>query len=403
MSMPADRVDGPPLRIALVAPPVSAIPPKGYAGTERVVGVLAQGLHDRGHKVTVFASGDSELPCEVVPVVPASLWTKGHRGELRPFIDLAVARAWRECQRFDILNAHVEAAAFEMARWCGVPVVSTLHRRLDNDGIAHLIDEFREIPLIAISESQKRWNPDANWVGMIHHGLDFSETPSRDEPGDYLLVVGRVSPEKGIAEAIQLARRTGHQLVIAAKVREQDEQDLFAAVVKPAIESGTVDWRGEVDGPERDRLMAGALATLMLGGWPEPFGLVAVESMATGTPVIARRAGACTETVAHGRTGFIVDDVAEAVLAVARVADLSRRKVRTLARERFSGDRMTLEYEAAFRQVLASRGSPTARSKSVESEASTEARATHVDPGATTAGAPPVPVAGRTSRTRPTP
>ena len=139
-------MDGPPLRIALVAPPVAAIPPKGYAGTERVVGALAQGLHDRGHKVTVFASGDSELPCEVVPVVPASLWTKGHRGELRPFIDLSVARAWRECQRFDILNAHVEAAAFEMARWCGVPVVSTLHRRLDNDGIADLIDEFGEIP-----------------------------------------------------------------------------------------------------------------------------------------------------------------------------------------------------------------------------------------------------------------
>src|SRR3954464_7306083 len=356
MSMAPDPVDGPPLRIALVAPPVSAIPPKGYAGTERVVGVLAQGLHDRGHKVTVFASGDSELPCEVVPVVPASLWTKGHRGELRPFIDLSVARAWRECQRFDILNAHVEAAAFEMARWCGVPVVSTLHRRLDNDGIADLIDEFSEIPLIAISESQKRWNPDANWVGMIHHGLDFSETPSRDEPGDYLLVVGRGSPEKGIAEAIQLARRTGHQLVIAAKVREQDEQDLFEAVVKPAIESGTVGWRGEVDGPERDRLMAGALATLMLGGWPEPFGRVAVESMATGTPVIARRAGACTETVAHGRTGFIVDDVAEAVLAVARVPDLSRRKIAAEARRRFSGERMVDQYEAAYERVLQDAG-----------------------------------------------
>jgi glycosyltransferase involved in cell wall biosynthesis len=403
MSMPSDPVDGPPLRIALVAPPVAAIPPKGYAGTERVVGALAQGLHDRGHKVTVFASGDSELPCEVVPVVPASLWTKGHRGELRPFIDLSVARAWRECQRFDILNAHVEAAAFEMARWCGVPVVSTLHRRLDNDGIADLIDEFSEIPLIAISESQKRWNPDANWVGMIHHGLDFSDTPSRDEPGDYLLVVGRVSPEKGIAEAIQLARRTGHQLVIAAKVREQDEQDLFDAVVKPAIESGTVDWRGEVDGPERDRLMAGALATLMLGGWPEPFGLVAVESMATGTPVIARRAGGYTETVEHGVNGFLVDDVEEARLAVERIRDLSRVRVRTLARERFSGDRMTLEYEAAFRQVLASRGSPTAGSKSVESEASPEAGATRVDPDATTAGVPPMTVPGPSSRTRPTP
>jgi hypothetical protein len=158
-----------------------------------------------------------------------------------------------------------------------------------------------------------------------------------------------------------------------------------------------------VDGPERDRLMAGALATLMLGGWPEPFGLVAVESMATGTPVIARRAGGYTETVEHGVNGFLVDDVEEARLAVERIRDLSRVRVRTLARERFSGDRMTLEYEAAFRQVLASRGAPTAGSKSVESEASPEAGATRVDPDATTAGVPPMTVPGPSSRTRPTP
>ena len=373
--------EGPPMRIGLIAPPVSPIPPHGYAGTERIVGILAAGLHERGHEVTVFASGDSNLPCEVVPVVPTSLWKRGHRGLLRPFIDLSVARAWRECHRFDIMNAHVETAAFEMARWCGVPVVSTFHQRLDSDGVADLIDEFDEIPLIAISESQRRWSSTANWVATIHHGLDFEGTPWRDEPGDYLLLVGRVTREKGVAEAIELAKRTGHRLVVAAKVREAEEQALFESTLKPAIAEGIVDWRGEVDERERDRLMAGALATLVLGGWPEPFGLVVVESMATGTPVIARRAGGYTETVEHGVNGFLIDDLEEARLAVERIRALSRREVRASVRERFSAERMTLAYESAFRKVLADRH----KSVNVSLEQPMERPATPVMPAASIA------------------
>jgi glycosyltransferase involved in cell wall biosynthesis len=234
--------------------------------------------------------------------------------------------------------------------------VTTLHGRLDTGGAADLIDRFPEIPLIAISESQRRWNPTANWVATIHHGLDFASTPSSETAGDYLLFVGRITPEKGVTEAIEVAGRARMRLVMAAKVHERDEQALFDEVVKPAIDDGVVDWRGEVGGAERDRLMAGALATLMLGGWPEPFGLVAVESMATGTPVIARRAGACTETVAHGRTGFIVDDVDEAVLAVGRVAELNRRKIAAEARRRFSVERMVDQYEAAYERVLEEAG-----------------------------------------------
>jgi glycosyltransferase involved in cell wall biosynthesis len=340
------------LRIGIVAPPLVRIPPTGYAGTERIVAAVALGMHERGHEVTVFASGDSDLPCEVVPVVPHSLWGRGLKGDTTSYLEMSVARAWDQAARFDIIHSHVEQAGFLMARHCGTPVLSTLHKRVDTGGVAELIDIMPDVPLVAISESQRRWNPGANWIATIHHGLDFTDTPTSLKPGSYLLLVGRLSPDKGVAEAIEVARRTGTRLVMAAKAHEADEREMFETVVRPAIAEGLVDWRGEVDGEERDRLMAGALVTLMLGAWPEPFGLVAIESMATGTPVIARRAGGCTETVDHGATGFLVDDVHEAILAVDRIPTLRRDRVAAYARGRFSADRMTSLYEQAYLTLL---------------------------------------------------
>jgi len=266
---------------------------------------------------------------------------------------MAVARAWDEIGRFDVVHSHVETAGFLLARHAPIPVVTTLHRRLDINGVADYIDAFPMIPLIAISDSQRRWNPDANWMATVHHGLDFSTTPTSTRSGEYLLVVGRVSPEKGIAEAIELASRTGLRLVVAAKIREPGEHEMFETVVKPAIEAGTVDWRGEIDTVARDRLMAGALTTLMLGGWPEPFGLVAIESMATGTPVIGRRAGGLTEIVDHGVNGFLVDDVQEAEFALSRIATLDRERISSVTRERFSVDRMVEDYETVYRGLVA--------------------------------------------------
>lgn len=348
----AEHRTGRPLHIALIAPPVVPLPPTTYAGTERIVTSLAEGLHQRGHKVTVFASGDSELSCEVVPVVPRSLWAEGHQGEMHTYLEMAVARAWDEVERFDVVHSHVEWHGFLFARHSPVPVVTTMHRRLDIDGLADYIDRMPMIPLVAISDSQRRWNPDANWIATIHHGLDFGTTPSSNRAGDYLLVVGRVSREKGLAEAIEVAKATKHRLVIAAKMREPHERALFESVVRPAVDEGVVDWRGEVDTVERDRLMSGALATLMLGGWPEPFGLVAIESMATGTPVIGRRAGGLTEIIDHGVTGFLVDDIDEARFAVTRLAKLDRERIITATRERFSADRMIDGYEAAYARLL---------------------------------------------------
>lgn len=335
-----------------MAPPVLPLPPPAYAGTERIVSSLALGLHARGHHVSVFASGDSELPCEVVPVVPRALWHEGRSGDMSTYLQLAAARAWDELDRFDVMHSHIDTAGFFLARHARIPVVTTLHRRLDTGGVADLVDAFSMIPLVAISESQRRWNPDANWVATIHHGLDFSGTPSSDRQGDYLLLVGRLTREKGIAEAIEVARRTTRRLVIAAKAHEPSERALFDEVVRPAIDAGVVDWRGEVDPATRDRLMVGALATLMLGAWPEPFGLVAIESMATGTPVIARRAGAYLETIEHGVTGYLVDDLDEAILAVNRTPHLARARVRTITRERFDVERMLDAYERLYRTLI---------------------------------------------------
>jgi glycosyltransferase involved in cell wall biosynthesis len=342
-----------PLRIALVSPPFLPLPPPGYAGTERIVTALALGLHERGHRVTVFAPGDSELPCEIIPTIPRSLWRDGDPGDATGWLQMTAARAIESAGRFDIVHSHIDADGLLMSRALTVPFVATLHGRLDTAGVSDLIDALPDVPLISISDSQRRWNEGANWVATIHHGLDFGAAPRSDVPGEYLLLVGRAMPEKGIAEAVEVARRTGVRLVMAAKVRHPDEVALFERDIRPAIDEGVVDWRGEIGTAERDELMAGALATLMLGAWPEPFGLVAIESMATGTPVIGRRAGALVETVRHGTTGYLVDDVREAILAVSRVGGLAREPIAAYARSRFSVDRMVDEHEQAYAAVLA--------------------------------------------------
>ena len=346
------------LRIALVAPPMLPVPPPTYAGTERVVAALAHELHRNGHRVTLFAPGDSEVECELVPTLPRSLWREDYRGDVSSFINVGLAKVWAEHERFDVIHSHVETLGFLFARHCPTPVVTTLHGRLDSWGIPELIREFADIPLVAISESQRRWAEDANWVGTIHHGLPLEQMPFSARPGDYLVFVGRVTPEKGLVDCIELARRTKLPLKIAAKVYDAHEKVHFAEVVQPAIDEGVVEFVGEVGQLERDPLYAGALATVMLGAWPEPFGLVAIESLATGTPVIARRAGALTETVEHGTDGFLVDDLLEAVLAVGRVHELDRTDIRARALRRFSPGRMADEYVEVYDRLrAASRGS----------------------------------------------
>jgi glycosyltransferase involved in cell wall biosynthesis len=352
------------LRIAVIAPPMLPVPPPTYAGTERVVAALVDELVKCGHRVTLFASGDSQVAAELVPIRPQSLWSEGYQGDVSSFINVGLARAWAEHERFDVIHSHVETLGFLFARHCPCPVVTTLHGRLDVSGIPELIAEFDDIPLVAISESQRRWAPDANWVATIHHGLPLERVPYATEPGSYLAFVGRVTPEKGIADSVAVARRVRIPLRIAAKVYDPHEKEHFARVVEPAVADGTAEFLGELPAPERDVLYAGALATMMLGPWPEPFGLVAIESMATGTPVIGRRAGALTETVEHGVDGFLVDDLQEAELAVQQVTELDRGLIRERALERFSPARMTAEYLETYRAVIEARRAGQSTSQS---------------------------------------
>ncbi len=328
------------------------VPPVTYAGTERVVAALVDELHARGHEVTLFAPGDSRVDAELVATVPRSLWSRGYDGPVDSFIDVTIAAAWRQHDRFDVIHSHLETGGFFLARVCPTPVISTLHGRLDHSGMPELLAEFSDIPLVAISQSQRRWSPGANWVATIHHGLPLERFPFSEQPGQYLAFVGRITPEKGVAEAIELARRTGLPLRMAAKVYDPHEVQHFRDVVQPAIDEGVVEFLGELGQTARDALYAGALATLMLGAWPEPFGLVAIESMATGTPVIGRRAGALTETVEHGVGGFLVDDLTEAILAVEAVSRLSRRAVRERVLSRFLPSRMADEYVRAYGRLI---------------------------------------------------
>jgi glycosyltransferase involved in cell wall biosynthesis len=340
------------LRIGLLAPLVTPIPPPAYAGTERIVAMLAAGLHARGHHVTLYASGDSDVPCKLASVLPRSLWADGFTGDGRQFAPLVLAAAWRDADQFDIFHSHLDSAGFLFARHCPRPVLTTLHNRLDTEGMPLLLSEFGDVPLVAISDSQRRWSPEANWVATIHHGTVTPESLFSEKPGDYLALVGRMTWEKGIEEAIELARRTGIPLKIAGKAHEPDELAMLEETVQPAVADGVAEFVGELPPNDRDALIAGALATVMLGAWPEPFGLVAIESMAAGTPVIGRRAGGLTETIQHGRTGFLVDDLIEAQAAVERVADLDREAIRQYALKTFSPELMIDRYESVYRALL---------------------------------------------------
>lgn len=341
------------LRIGLLSGPMVPIPPPRYAGTERIVGVLVDELVRRGHDVTLIGPGDSRANCRLMPTIEQALWTSGMRGDVTPYIQVSMERAWAACDRFDVIHSHLDTLSFPLGRHCATPVLHTLHGRLDMPGLPELLEEFREIPLVAISESQRRWHPGNNWVATIHHGLPLDGAPFEVEPGDYLAFVGRVAPEKGVDAAVELARESGMHLRMAAKVHEELEERLFAEIVQPAIDDGVVTYEGELGPGERDELLAGAAATVMLGAWPEPFGLVAIESMATGTPVIGRRAGALTETVEHGRTGFLVDDLQEAQLAIRSVRDLDRKQVRSTVLERFNVQHMVDDYEEVYRRLAA--------------------------------------------------
>ncbi len=332
-----------PLRIAQVAPLHESVPPKLYGGTERVVSYLTEELVRQGHSVTLFASGDSVTTAELVPV-----WHRALRMDPRCPDPMAlhlvmIEEVARRAASFDVLHFHTDAVHLPFARRHPATVLTTLHGRLDICGLDALYREFRELPLVSISNAQRRPLAWANWVGTVYHGVPPELHRSSFSPGKYLAFIGRISPEKRLDRAIAIAQRTGIPLKIAAKVDRYD-RDYFTVEIEPLIRGPLIEYVGEIGDAEKSEFLGGALALLFPIDWPEPFGLAMIEAMACGTPVIAFRCGSVPEVVDHGVTGFVVDSVDEAVACVARVQLLDRRRVRQTFEQRFSAARMAADY-----------------------------------------------------------
>ncbi len=342
-----------PLRIAQVAPPFERVPPRAYGGTERIVHELVVELDRRGHDVTTFASGDSDVPGRHVVTVPEALRPTGYSGDSLPYMLATMRSVLDRAREFDLIHAHLEWASLMLARVSPVPVVTTFHGRLDLPWAAEAL-EAPPPGLVAISANQASTHPEVPWT-MIHNGLSLGDAPFERRRSDALCFVGRVAPEKGIVEAIAIAQAAGRPLRIAAKAGPTTmEREYFESAFRPALEAAgsDVEYLGELEQADRDRLFAESYAALMPGSWPEPFGLVAIEALACGTPVIARRIGALPEIIRDGIDGFFGDDETQLAFRLAGVDGLDRAAIRASVLERFSAPRMTDAYEALYRRML---------------------------------------------------
>jgi len=355
---PNRRASGRPLRIAQVAPPVERVPPLAYGGTERIVHELATELVARGHDLTVFASADSVVPGRLIPTVDRALRPAGVESDAGPWFVSTLQAVIDRLDEFDVIHSHLEWWSIPMARTASIPVVSTFHGRIDLPGSEKLL---RNPPdgLVAISRSQASVHPEIPWT-IIHNGLNLTGAPFQDRRSEALCYVGRIDPEKGAVEAIDVATRAGRKLRIAAKVGNLPAQrayfeDVFRPILARA--GSDVEYLGELSPADRDHLFADSYATVMAGAWPEPFGLVSIESLACGTPILARRVGALPEIIREGVDGFFGDDAMAIAFQADRIADLDRAAIRARVIEQFSAARMTDRYEVLYERLLGDRAS----------------------------------------------
>ncbi len=338
------------MRIAQVSPLFESVPPKLYGGTERIVFNLSESLVKLGHEVTLFASGDSLTSAELVPVGREALRLAGVKEPLAAHL-LMFEKVLERASEFDIVHFHTEIMHFVSARRMTTPTVSTFHGRLDFPEYEDLFDEYAELPMTSISMSQRRALPRANWISTIHHGLDPKRIGFDAKGGEDLVFLGRISPEKGLEDAIEIARRSGRRLRIAAKIEKADWD--YYQKVKPLLDEPFIEYVGEINDRQKTEFLGSAKATLFPICWPEPFGLVMIESFAAGTPVVAFRCGSVPEIIRDGRTGYIVDDVAGAVKAIAAIDSIDRAVCREEFDGRFTSERMASDYVAAYEKILA--------------------------------------------------
>lgn len=341
------------MRIAEVAPLAETVPPARYGGTERVVSYLTEELVRQGHDVTLFASGDSHTTARLLAPRPRAQRAREHSMDSLPYEVLMLEQVCQHADEFDVIHFHTDFVHFPLARRESFTAVTTPHGRLDIPSLAPLYREFGELPLVSISDAQRRPLPEANWQATIYHGLPPDLYRVQPSKGEYLAFLGRLSPEKRVDYAVEVAKRTGMPLKVAAKVDPADEE-YYRAIARPVMNHPLVEYVGEIADHEKQEFLGGAHALLFTIDWPEPFGLVMIEAMACGTPVVAHRRGSVPEVIDEGVTGFIVDDLDHAAAAVERVGGIRRRQCRQVFEARFSAGRMARDHVAVYQRLAES-------------------------------------------------
>jgi glycosyltransferase involved in cell wall biosynthesis len=340
------------MKIAQVAPLYESVPPRLYGGTERVVSYLTEELVEQGHEVTLFASGDSVTGARLVPCSRRALRLDPSIGEPLPYHVSMLEEVRRRASSFDVIHFHIDLIHFPLARYFGHKTVTTLHGRLDLPDLRPFYEMFSDVPLVSISEDQRRPMPKVNWAGTVHHGLPPDLLPFQPGPaGDYLAFLGRISPEKRPDRAIEIAHRAGRRLKIAAKVDKADEA-YWRQVIAPMVEnSPLVEFVGEIGESRKAEFLGNAMGLLFPIDWPEPFGIVMIEAMSIGTPVIGFRCGSVPEIIDDGVSGFIVETVEDAVAAAGRLEAISRARVRDAFERRFTARAMAAQYLEIYRRL----------------------------------------------------
>ena len=339
------------MRIAQIAPLTEAVPPALYGGTERVISWLTDELVALGQDVTLFASGDSITAAKLEPIWPRALRLDGTVRDPNALHMMMIEQVYRRSDEFDLMHFHLDYFPFSLMSRQSTPFVTTLHGRLDLPEHHPAFATFSDIPVVSISNAQRRPVPKANWVATVHHGLPAGALQPQPIPPSYLAFLGRISPEKGADRAIRISQRCGIPLKIAAKVDRADE-DYFAETIRPLLSTPGVEFIGEIGDAQKSEFLSGAIALLLPIDWPEPFGLVMIEAMACGVPVVAFNRGSVSEIVEDGVTGFVVEDETSAAGAVRDVASLSRNAIRRRFEERFTARRMAEDYIHLYRKLI---------------------------------------------------
>jgi glycosyltransferase involved in cell wall biosynthesis len=341
------------VKIAQVAPLYESVPPKLYGGTERVVSYLTEELVRQGHDVTLFASGDSTTKAHLIPMCERSLrLRKDCVDRIAPHIRMLNA-VFERASEFDILHFHIDYLHYPFSVRQKIPHLTTLHGRLDLPDLQPLYRDFKTVPLVSISNAQRRPIPWANWRATMYHGLPDDLYAVEGNAGDYLAFIGRISPEKRVDRAIEIARRSERRLRIAAKVDEVDKE-YFHERIEPLLGQPGIEFIGEIGENEKQKFLGGAAAMLLPIDWPEPFGLTMIEAMACGVPTIVWNEGSAPEIINHGVTGFVVESIEEAASAVESAVALNRRAIRRVFERRFTARRMAREYIKVYQSLIES-------------------------------------------------